>query len=188
MGRVLVGAVAAAFAMFIIGFIFFATPLAKIGSGSIADAQAAAIQQSLSANLPGTGTWHVPSGETPAQTVMYGQGPIATIHYNASGFPTTDAGALVGGLILDFVVALLIGVALLGLRDGLPSFNQRARVVVLFSVAAAAYMHLGQPIWYHHDVPHFVYMFMADAVALAAGGLIIARWFLPRTGAVGTRS
>lgn len=180
MGRILVGAVAAAFAMFIIGFIFFATPLAKIGSGSVGDAEAAALQQTLSANLPSTGTYHVPSGDTPAQTVMYGQGPIATIHYNGSGFPVADPGAIVGGLILDLVVALLLGVALLGLREGLPTFNQRARVVVLFSVAAAAYMRLGEPIWFHHDLQHFVYLFIADALTLAAGGLIIARWFLPR--------
>ena len=42
-GRALIGGVAAAVAMFIIGFIFFATPLYKLGTGSLDNGQAAAV-------------------------------------------------------------------------------------------------------------------------------------------------
>ena len=42
MGRAAIGAVAAAVAMFILGFIFYATPLQKIAVASATDAQAAA--------------------------------------------------------------------------------------------------------------------------------------------------
>lgn len=177
--RVLLGSIVAAIAMFIVGFIFFATPLAKLGSGSLGNAEAAAIQQSLAANLPSTGTYTVPSTDTPEQSVMYGQGPIATIHFNTAGFAGTDSGALVGGLVLDFVVMLLVGAALLGIDARVPDFPSRARLVVLFAVAAGAYMHLGEPIWLHHDIPHFLYLFVGDVAALIAGGLVIARWFLP---------
>lgn len=180
MARVIIGAVAAAIAMFIIGFIFFATPLYKIGTASLDNAQAAAVQQALAANLPGTGTYFVPGAETPQQTVMYGQGPIATIHYNIGGFSVADPGVIVGGLILDFVVALLIGFGLLAVARRVPDFASQARLVACFAVAAATFMHLGDPIWYHHDWPHSIYLFVADTVALAAAGLVIARWFLPR--------
>ena len=180
MARVILGAIVAALAMFVIGFLFFATPLAKIGLASVDNVQAAAVQQALAANLPRTGTYAVPGTDTPEQTVMYGQGPIATVHYNIQGFAPVDSGSLIGGLVLNFIVALLIGTALIGIDRRVPDFGTRARVVVLFAVAGAAYAHLGEPLYYHHDWGHFIYLFVADALALAVGGLIIARWFLPR--------
>ena len=180
MVRVLLGSIVASVAMLIIGFIFFATPLSGLHLRQVDNGKAAAVQQSLAANLPQTGTYAVPGASTAEQTVMYGQGPIATIHYNSRGFSTGDSGAIIGGLVLDFLVALLIGAALIGIDRRVPDFASRAKVVLLFSGAATAYTHLGQPIWYHHDWPHFIYAFIADFAALAAGGLIIARWFLPR--------
>ena len=56
MPRMLIGSVAAAVAMFITGFIFFATPLSYLAYGSVDVTQQAAIQQSLAANLPASGT------------------------------------------------------------------------------------------------------------------------------------
>jgi len=182
MGRVLIGSIAAALAMFVIGFIFYGTPLNRIHVGSLDNAPAAAVQQALAANVPRSGTYHVPSTVTSEQTIMYGQGPIATVHYNTKGYAAPDPAAMIGGLLLDFVTALLIGAALIGIDRRVPDFPSRARLVVLFSIAASAYMHLGEPIWYHHDWGHFVYLFIVDALTLAAGGLIIARWFLPRVG------
>ncbi|TFI58388.1 hypothetical protein E2493_10415 [Sphingomonas parva] len=178
--RVIIGAVPAALAMFVIGFIFFASGLQNIASRNLDDMQAAAVQQSLAANLHGTGTYVIPNPEgSSAQTVMYGKGPVATVHYNSHGYPAMDAGALLGGLFLDFIVALLIGAALIGIDRRVPDFGSRARVVAIIAVAASAFMHLGEPIYYHHDWPHFIYLFIADAAALIAAGLIIARWFLP---------
>ncbi len=188
MVRVLIGAAAAALAMFMIGFVFYATPLSSIGVNGLDDVPAAAVQQSMAANLPRTGTYYVPSpGTSSEQTVMYGQGPIATIHYNTGGFPAMDPAALIGGLVLDFVVALLIGAALLGIAGRVPDFASRAKAAVLFSVAAAAFMRLGEPIFYHHDWAHFIYLFIADALALSVAGLIIARWFLPGAGMGATK-
>lgn len=181
MARVILGAIVAAVAMFIIGFLFFASGLQNIASGSLGDRQAAGVQQVLAANLTDTGTYVVPNPDaSAAQTVMYGQGPVATIHYNSGGFPATDTSALIGGLVLDFIVALLIGLGLIGIDRRVPDFASRARLVVWFAVAASAFTHLGEPIYYHHDWGHFIYLFIADAAALAAAGLIIARWFLPR--------
>ena len=177
--RVIVGAAVAAVVMFIIGFIFFGTPLAKLSVASLDDAQAAAVQQSLAANLPRTGTYSVPGMDTQAQTNMYSQGPIATVHYNTGGFAAMDAGSLIMGLVFNFVVALLIGAALIGIDRRVPDFGSRSRVAVIIAVAAAAFTHLGEPIYWHHDWGHFIYLFVADALMLAAAGLVLA-WFLPR--------
>ena len=179
--RVIIGAVPAALAMFVIGFIFFASGLQNLANRTLDDVQAAAVQQTLAAQLQGTGTYVVPNpDQSSAQTVMYGRGPVATVHYNSGGYAAMDTQALIGGLVLNFIVALLIGAALIGIDRRVPDFGSRARVVAIIAVAAAAYTHLGEPIYYHHDWPHFIYLFVADAAALIAAGLIIARWFLPK--------
>lgn len=177
--RVIIGSAVASVAMLILGFIFFASGLQNLASRNLADVPAGAVRQTLSANLPATGTYLVPNPEgSAAQTVMYGQGPIATIHYNTNGFAASDPGPLVLGLVLNFVVALLIGTALIGIDRRVPDFGSRARVAVMIAVAASAFTHLGEPIYWHHDWPHFLYVFIADSLALAAAGVIVA-WFLP---------
>ena len=180
MARVIIGALVATIAMFFIGFIFFGTPLARLGTASLDDSQAAAVQQAMAANLPRTGTYTVPGVDTPQQTNMYSRGPIATVHYNTNGFAAFDATALVKGLVLNFLVALLIGAALIGIDRRVPDLGSRARVAVIIAVAAAAFTHLGEPIYWHNDWGHFIYLFIADALALAAAGIIIA-WFLPKS-------
>ena len=86
---VVIGAVAAAVAMFIIGFIFFGhAGLSKLAHR---ERRRRARPRRSSRRWPrtcrSTGTYIVPDAErSPAQTVMYGQGPIATIHYNTRGF------------------------------------------------------------------------------------------------------
>ena len=177
--RVIIGAIAAAVAMFLLGFIFYATPLNRMATGAVEDVPAATIQQALSANLPGTGTYVVPDpAKSAAQGVMYGQGGIATIHYNSSRFASVETSSLVMGFLLDFVVALLIGAGLIGIDRRVPDFASRGRLVVAFAIAASAYVNLLGPVFQHHGWGHFIYRFVADALTLSAGGLIIARWFL----------
>jgi hypothetical protein len=182
MARALIGALVAAVAMFIIGFIFFATPLAKLGTGSLDDGRAASVQQALAGNLPGTGTYSVPAAGTPQQTVMYGKGPVATIHYNTKGFPSADPAAMIGGFIHMFVVALLMAVGLFTISRYVPGFGEQMRLLVLGVLGATAFMRLGEPIWYHHDWAHAMYMFVADSVTLIVAGLIILK-LLPRIAA-----
>lgn len=179
MTRIIIGAVPAAIAMLVVGFLFFATPLSKLATATLGNAEAAEVQSTLAANMPRTGTYFVPSGDTPEQTVMYGQGPIATVHYNTDGFPVSDMRAVMIGLVLNIIVALLMGWALTGIDRRVPDFPSRANVVIFFAVAASAFMHLSQPVWYHHGWGFFIYAFIADAVALSVGGLVLARWFLP---------
>jgi hypothetical protein len=178
--RMILGAAVSAVAMFVIGFIFFASGLQKTVSHSLEDQPAANVQQALAANLPKTGTYMVPDPErSAAQTSMFGQGPVATIHYNTAGFPAMDTAQLGMGLAFNFVVALVVGLALIGIDGRVSDLGSRARVAVLLTLAGVAFSHLSEPIYYHHDWPYFIYVFVADALMLAAAGLIIA-WFLPR--------
>lgn len=179
MFKILLGAVAAAVAMFITGFIFFATPLGMLAYSSIPETQQAQVQAVLAANLPSTGTYMVPSASSAEGAVMYGKGPIATVHYNSGGFSAEDPAGMLKGFIHMLIVAVIMGMALAVLDRRVPDFASRARIVVLFSVAANMLAYLGEPIWYHHDWIYAIYQFVAQTVMLAVGGLIIARWFMP---------
>ena len=178
-GRALIGGIVAAVAIFILGFIFFATPISKLGTGTLDNAQAAAVQQSLASNVPSTGTYFVPSAETPEQSVMYSQGPIATLHYNSVGYAAADPAALIGGFIHMLVVGLLMAVGLYTISLYVPSFGERVRLLVLGTLGAIIFARLGEPIWYHHDWSNAIYLFVAESLTLIAGGLIVLK-MLPR--------
>ena len=180
MPKMLLGAVAAAIAMFLVGFVFFGTPLDLIAYSSTGTAEQAAVQQALAVNLPQTGTYAIPAASDAVTTNLYSKGPIATIHYNTSGFGVMESGTLIAGFVHELIVALILGFALLGIAGRVSDFASRARLVVLVSVAGGVMMHLGEPIWYHHDWTHFIYLFIGDVAMMIAGGLVIARWFLPR--------
>lgn len=176
--RVVIGSAAAAVAMFIIGFIFFGLGLQNLALKSVDDINAAPIQQALRANIARTGTYNVPNDRTAEQTRMYGTGPVATIHYNVEGqVGGMTAGLAFKGLIFNFAIALAFGLALIGIDGRVRDFGSRARVAVIIAVAAAAFTHLGQPLWSPHDWAYYIYLFLADGLALAAAGLIVA-WFI----------
>jgi hypothetical protein len=178
--RVIWGSLVAAVAMMVIGFVFFGPlGLSSLATKSLQDDPAARIQAALKADLPQTGTYMVPiDDKTPRQTALYGTGPVATIHYNANGqIGGMDTGTLFKGFVFNFAVALLIGLALIGIDGRVRDFGSRARVAAMIGIAGAAFVHLGEPIYYHHDWPYFIYVFIADGLMLAAAGVIVA-WFL----------
>jgi hypothetical protein len=187
MVRALIGAVAAAVAMFVIGFIFFATPLHNLAVGKLDDTRAAAVQQSLNANVQRTGTYFVPDSDTPQQSVMYGTGGVATIHYNSGGFAASDTTSMAGGFVHMLIVTLLMAAGLLTLVSYVPDFAVQVKLLVLGSIGAAAFMRLGEPVWYHHDWGHAIYMFVADSISLIVAGIVILK-LLPRASSAATAS
>lgn len=177
--RMVIGSLAGAVAMFIVGFIFFATPLQLIGLSTAGEAQNAAVQVALAQNLPATGTYVVPSPMSAPGAVLYGKGPVATVHYNSQGFSTSSMGVVVAGFVHELIVALILGFALLGVAGRVTDFGSRLRLVLLFSVAASGLALLSDPIWMHQDWRYAIYAFVANVAMLAAAGTVIARWFLP---------
>ena len=187
MFKVVIGSFAAAVAMFVVGFLFWATPLSGIAVRHQSDAAGIAVQSTLAQQLTasGTGTYMIPSPEGSAEnTVLFGRGPVATVHFSASGFPVVSGSAMIGGFILEFVVALLIGAALMGIADRVTDFPSRARTACLFALAASGLIHIGEIVWFHIDLPYALYNFVVDTITLAVAGLVIARWFLPTPAAV----
>jgi hypothetical protein len=177
--KLAIGAFAAAVAMFVTGFIFFATPIGQIAFSGANETQSAAVQAALAANLPQTGTYMVPDPSTQSGTTLYGQGPVATVHYNSKGFSLSDMSGIGYGFAQELIVCILLAGALSTLDRRIPDFASRAKIVVLLSVAASALSNLGNPIWWHHDWTYWTYNFVAESAMLSVAGLVIARWFLP---------
>lgn len=181
MVRVVIGSILGGLAQFVIGFLFWGTPLSAIALRSVDDATGAAIQRALAQTLTahGTGTYAIPSPGTQQGTVLYGQGPVATVHFNLHGFPAVDGSALIAGLVLSILTALLIGLALFSVAQVVTRFEERAKLVLLFVAAAVLALDIGQPIFNHYGWGYFLYSAVCDFLGLAAAGLVIARWFLP---------
>lgn len=180
MGRVIVGAVAGAIAMFVLGYLFWESPLGLLATGSLEDLQAAEVQAVLAANIPETGAYEVPVDHSQAQKSMYSRGPIAFIQYSANGAGDPTVQDMLTGFIHMYISALLIGFALLAISYHVREFGTRARIVIFFALGAGVFMRLGAPIWMHHGWNYYIYSFVTDVISLSVAGLIIARWFLPR--------
>lgn len=182
LGRAIVGGLLGGLALYLVGFIFWGTPLAGLAFADAGEAQSAAVQLSMAQNLTssGTGTYAIPNPSTASGSTLYGQGPIATVHFNSGGFAVVDTGSLVTGLIMALIVGVIIAVALSAIGDRVTNFVDRAKLVVLFALAITIWTWLGQPVFNHYGWGYFIYGFMADLIGLSAAGLITARWFLPR--------
>ncbi len=175
--RLVVGALVAGAVMWVLGFILYGI-FFGMGYASAPEATQLAIQAALKA-LPGSGTYIVPMGETPAMMQAYAAGPVAQVSYNASGFPMADWRVFAGGYVQFAVVAAMLGLLLQGLGSRVDGIG-RARVVIGLAAIAVVYIHFADPIWLHGDWKHALWTSFADVVILGTGGLIMARWFVPR--------
>ena len=169
--------------MYMVGFIFWGTPLSAIAFKHAEPQASAAVQTVLAQSLTttGSGTYVVPDPTTQDGTTLFGRGPIATVHFNTSGYPVVDSQALIAGLVLALVAGIIFAAAMRIVALGLPTFADRARVALLFAFVIPLYIDLGQPILNHADWTYYIYSFLCDFLGFAAAGLVIARWFLPRT-------
>ncbi|WP_326525226.1 hypothetical protein [Sphingomonas sp.] len=182
MARMILGSVLGGVAMWLVGFIFWGTPLSRIALSALDDATGAAVQAALKQHLEaaGSGAYPVPWPGTDIGTTLYGQGPSALVFFHSGGLPVVDSGALVGGLVLAIICSLLIGVALHALRDRVTTFADRMKLVIWFVLAATLWTDIGQPVFNHMPWRYFAYLWVSDVAGLIAAGAVIARWFLPR--------
>jgi len=181
MVRSFIGGLIAGVVMFFIGFVFWGTPLSETAFSKANDADSAVVQNALNASLTrsGTGTYRIPTPTTPEGTVQYGRGPIATVHFNTGGFAANDMAMMLPGLIFALVSGLLMsfGIAAVSREN---SFPQIARLVILFSLGITIWTILAQPVFNNYGWTYWVYLFVSESIALIAGGLVIARWFVSK--------
>ena len=178
--RTLIGGLIGGVIIFIMGFIFWASPLGAIPFSTSSDPQAAAVQTSLAQNLTphGAGTYLIPDPRTREGANLYTRGPVATVSFNTAGYSPEDMSALLPGFILAVVAGLLIAFGLAAVGGG-RSFGDLARLVVFFTLGYAAWTCLTNPVFMHADWRYWVYSFFAECVSFILAGLVVARWFMP---------
>ncbi|HEX8525363.1 hypothetical protein [Allosphingosinicella sp.] len=181
MARTVIGGVVAGIILFLVGFIFWASPLHRIAYSGADEAASAAIQASLAQNLgpTGTGTYVIPTHDTSQGMALYERGPVATIHFNSRGFAVEGMGMMVSGFLFALIAGLLIAFGLAAVGRGGRSFAPTARMIVLVSVGITFWTILAQPVFNHHGWTYWIYAFVAESTALILAGLAVARWFLP---------
>jgi hypothetical protein len=181
--RLVIGSILGGIAQWFVGFIFWGTPLSNFAFKVAPDAGNAAVQAALAQNLTatGTGSYFVPWPNSSAGTILHGRGPVALIHFNTSGFPLMDTSALVGGLILSIVSIFLLGLILHLIAGRVQDFATRAKIVILATLATTLYFVFGQPV-FNYFLPwgYFIYLGISYIVGMLAGGLVLARWFMPK--------
>lgn len=187
MVRTLIGGIVGGVIIFVMGYVFWGSPLGTIPFSHVDDAKAAAVQTSMAQNLTrtdtatgkisGSGTYMIPDPRTREGASHYTDGPVATVSYNTSGFAPDDMSMMLPGIILACVAGLLIafGLAAVGGR----SFGELARLVVLYTLGFTVWECLTNPIFMHADWRFWIYSFVAESVSLILAGLVIARWFVP---------
>ena len=180
-GRTVIGGIVAGIIIFVVGFIFWATPLAEFAYKTAGDQQGAAIQLALAQNLSegGTGTYIIPAHESAQGAVLYAQGPIATVHFNTTGYSPDDMSMILPGFIMAVISGLLMAFALAAVGGGGRSFAASAQLVILFSLGLTVWTTLSQPVFSHYGWGYWIYSFVSEAVAFILAGLVVARWFLP---------
>jgi hypothetical protein len=179
--RTIIGGLVGGVIIFLTGFIFWATPLGEIPFHQAGDPQNAAVQLALAQNLTptGTGTYMIPAHTTAAGAVLYGQGPVAIVHFNTGGFSSDDMSMILPGFIAAVISGLLMAFGLAAVGGGGRRFSSAARLVVLFSLGITVWTILAQPIFSHFGWGYWIYAFVAESTGLILAGLVIARWFLP---------
>lgn len=172
--RTIVGGLVGGVALYLVGFLFWGTPLSALAFHRADLAAGTQLHAAMARALTptGTGVYLIPDPATAEGTILYGKGPVATVHFNSGGFPVTDPGALIGGLILALAVGLVIA---LMLRFATGDFAGRARIAIFAALAAVLWAHIGQAVFNHAPWGHILYLALGDFVGLAAAGLIAAK-------------
>ncbi len=181
MVRTFIGGIVGGLILFVVGYIFWATPLGELPFHRASDAQNAAVQLSLNQNLTeiGTGAYIIPAHSSAEGAANYAHGPIATVFFSTSGFSPEDMSMIVPGLIVALISGLLMAFGLAAVGGGGRSFSATARLVILFSLGFTVWEYLATPIFNHFGWRYWIYAFTAETVSLILAGLVIARWFLP---------
>ncbi|MEA3002254.1 MAG: hypothetical protein QOH81_1042 [Sphingomonadales bacterium] len=181
MARTFIGGLVGGIILFVLGYVFWATPLGDIPYKYAGDAQNAAVQTALAQNLTatGTGTYIIPAHHSAGGAVLYAKGPIATVYFNTAGFSPDDMSMILPGFIMAIVAGLLMAFGLAAVGGGGRSFANLARLVVLYSLGFTIWEFLATPIFNHFGWGYWIYAFVAESVSLIVAGLVVARWFMP---------
>ena len=135
--RTVIGGLVGGIILFVVGFIFWATPLGELAFTSERRRQHAARPARAGAE-PDARPAPAPTSSRPTTAPPaprnYARGPIAIVHFNTTGYSPNDMSMILPGFIFALVSGLLIAFGLAAVGGGGRSFAASATLVVLFSL------------------------------------------------------
>ena len=176
------GVVLAAVAMFMWGFVYWALGIVD-GFAHMTPQAETAISQTLKANLTADGTYMVPdlnNGSAEDVGARMGVGPFAQIYHQSAGALMGDPAVLLKGFVHMLITAALLAFTLRMIAPSTPEYLDRLTVMALVGFTAAFFMHLGDPIWWHHDWLNAFVLFFYDFVAYVLAGAVLAYFIAPQ--------
>jgi hypothetical protein len=181
MGKVLIGAVVAGFALFVWGFLFWGISGVPISAMS-KTADDAAAGQALLQHFPETGTYYIPGPQNPedARRAMHEAGPIAFVYFNREGRPEMSASVLIVGFLHGVVFAFLVGFALHLLGTALPGYGDRVKLVAVVGLASSIWGPIGGIIWWYFPADWQLWVVVSDFVSWLILGLVLAYFVRPK--------
>jgi hypothetical protein len=170
------GAVIAAMAMYVWGFVFWSVlPQPQQVAGRAARDEAT-LRSALRDTLPEAGVYFVPHfdpEDTDGFAQRHQEGPLATIHFQPTGQPPLRLAVLASGFLHFFVCALGMG-ALLRLFAGARGYALRAFFVAAVGLLGAVSAHLAAPIWFLQPWPFHLLNTVYMAGEWIIAGLVLA--------------
>lgn len=181
MVKLALGAVVAAIAMFVWGFIYWGTGIVDLFTHMTPEAETA-LSEALKTNLTADGVYFVPEPKhgTPDEWQQrMSVGPLAMINYRAGG--AAPMGVMMGmGFAHMLVTAALLGVLLQMLLPATHGYVDRLKLIAVAGFIAAFYIHFAQPIWWHYPWIHAATGFVYDLVSFTIAGAILAYFIAPQ--------
>jgi hypothetical protein len=176
MSKLILGSLLAALAMFVLGAVFWMSPLPYGVFSQTADDQAAG--QALLQHFPESGNYYVPGHYNDAAKLesLHSAGPVAFVALHREGGPAMDPKYLGLGFLQYFVVMLLAGSILRRVGSALPTYGSRVWLVTLIGVIVGILGDLALPIWWRAPWPFFVVIAAYGVVSTMVGGLVLSKF------------
>jgi hypothetical protein len=174
--RMLLGALVAAFLMFMWGFVFWGAGIVDPAKHMSAEGETA-IADALRTHAPEHGLYFVPdmkNGTEAEAAARMAQGPFAMIYVKPSGATMGDPAVMGMGFAHMFVTAALIGLILSWVLPATPSWMDRFKLVALIGATATIFAVLSHPIWWHHAWGTSMYFAVYDFVSYLIAGAVMA--------------
>ena len=175
MGRLFLGSVLAAVAMFMWGFVFYvASPAMDAAVRSVEDD--AATQAMLRQHFNESGTYFIPGPYLPEEELgkLHQAGPLAMVTIRQEGAPPMDPMVLIWGFVHQWIICLLLGLLLLKAAPALAGYWSRVGFLALAGFTAALFIDYGTTIWWLADRSFALTNLVHDTAAWAVAGLVLA--------------
>ena len=176
------GALLAAIAMFVWGFVYWGSGLVDPFTHMSAEAEAA-LGEAVKTNLTADGVYVVPdpkNGTEEEWMQRMSAGPFAMINLKAGGTPPMQTTLALG--FVHMLVTTILLAALLMYVTPAANYLERLKVIATVGFIAAVFAHFGQPIWWHYPWPYALVGAIYDLGAYVISGAVLAYFVTPARG------